>query len=97
VTYYIGLGFIITGAFLAARSVVGLRSHVIDESSDLAGLYIVQAVFGLSMSLFGFFLRHSDFFESADDDEEEVTPAPTPASAEVPPRKKRPARNPNRG
>ena len=95
--HYIGLGFIITGAFLAARSAVALRSHVIDESSDLAGLYIIQAAFGLSMSLFGFFLRHRDFFELPDDEEDEITPAPTPASAEAPPRKKRRGRNPGRG
>lgn len=92
--YFLGLGFIVTGVFLAARSGVALSYLMSGHIDDSPALYIVQGMFGLSMFLFGFVLRHRDVFEPqlADD----LTPAPTPASAATPPRTKRPGRNPGR-
>lgn len=93
--YYLGLWFVVTGGFLAARSLVALAVQVREGYGDSPALFIVQGMFAASMFVFGFFLRHRELFgpKLIDDD---LTPAPNPASAAAPPRRKRPARNPNR-
>jgi hypothetical protein len=89
VLYYLGLWFLVTGGFLAARSLVALAVQVNEGYGDSPALFIVQGMFAASMYMFGFFLRHRELFDT-------VTPAPSPESDATPPRRKRPARSPGR-